>query len=105
MAKRKKDNLESLEKLLGVKLDGNVDITIDKGSTVKELRIRSLGNAAYDIWSAEFEVKEAPVKNLKAFEESLGVKDLGEEVSLNVGEKNLRIKSMGTEKYDIWTSI
>jgi len=110
MASSPKDQLEGLQKALGVDLSGDAEITLKTGTKVRELRIRSLGSAAYDIWSADFLTKVEPKENLAAVAKAVGVEpsELAGDADLNVsvkGETNsLRIRSLGSSFYDIWTA-
>ncbi|MCB2261965.1 MAG: hypothetical protein LGR52_03365 [Candidatus Thiosymbion ectosymbiont of Robbea hypermnestra] len=103
-----KKNLEKLEETLGVDLQGDADITVELGSGKKrELRIRSLGSAAYHIWSVDFALDRKPIEDLSALEEVTGVKlDAGTEVdiSTSASAEPLRIRSLGSRFYDIWSA-
>ncbi|MEF8736825.1 MAG: hypothetical protein V5B35_09600 [Candidatus Accumulibacter necessarius] len=103
-----KENLKKLEEVLGVDLQGDADININLGGGRKrELRIRSLGSAAYDIWSADFTLDRKPVENLSVLEEVAGVKmDAGAEIdiSTSTSAEPLRIRSLGSRFYDIWSA-
>lgn len=103
-----KKNLKKLEEALGIDLQGDADITVELGGGKKrELRIRSLGSAAYDIWSADFALDRKPIEDLSALEEVTGVKlDPGAEVEISTSESAgpLRIRSLGSRFYDIWSA-
>lgn len=104
-----KTNLKKLEDALGVNLQGDADITIELGGGKKrELRIRSLGSAAYDIWSADFALDKKPIEDLSALEEVAGVKlDANAEIdiSTSASAEPLRIRSLGSRFYDIWSAV
>ncbi|WP_461481390.1 hypothetical protein [Porticoccus sp.] len=105
--KPKKD-LAKLESALGVNLQGDADISIDLGNGKKrELRIRSLGSAAYDIWAADFALDRKPIGNLNALEEMAGVKldaDTAVDITTSASAEPLRIRSLGSKFYDIWSA-
>lgn len=108
MAKKKKSDLEKLQSVLGVDLMGDADIQVDLGDgRRRELRIRSLGSAAYDIWSADTALERKPRENLAALEELVGV-ELSDSATVDITPQNaetpLRIRSLGSQFYDIWTA-
>jgi len=113
MATKSKEELAELEKLLGVDLKGDAEITFSTGEgQVRELRMRSLGAAAYDIWNATYQVERQPKENLKELGEVLGVSldELRGDARIDVntaegGERSLRLKSLGAAFYDIWAPL